>query len=1337
MPTRETAKPTASPVSGGPGLLARLSSLAAFKPLQSARLLVAAAGGAAIPARDWIAHVDSAYQGRDVREAPSWPVSAIRNIGAARQRELGALGVRTVADLARLDQALQKQLNNRSKGQSEKDASGRGNGFSEPPSAPEELMPGMVGAIASTTRLSSFVRERELRDLRFAIDAKCVTGLAFDPSAGKSGPALGDIFTGQACPVTYLGFVARHTQRWINLGTHLGEVVHSVSLAPGESRNVAIVDWRRRSRATRIEDTSAGEQVVSQQFHQRALDEVARAVAEEHQYGKTRTEASTGAMAGSFVVAGAVVGGVAGGVTGAIIGTVIEPGAGTAIGAAVGGASGAAAGVAAGGLVYSGAHTLGLIEASSAGDRDVVGEVQQNILQSVSQKSSAIRSIYSSIVVEESAGEAAMATSSNITNYNHMHALNIEYYEVLQQYLTTVALDRAEPVMYLPFGSFDFLGGNSEGPLAYIRDYWHVIREHLDEKLRAQGDLYMVEDGVPDAADLAPLPALPIPPVDPAVLKISELEIWVLFKAMPFTSVSLQVRSGSSILQWAQTAHSGDPSPIEGWPFATWFEFAPGTELAAKDISGLGISYDQALPLASDLQFSVVIRKGRLWNGSSHDSIAGEIVVGSAWISKHADNPVKFVSWDPDRQQQNSWSAYEVDKSLYDQAVARNNVAQQAWQELVAGEERFRQRLRRELQRRRHHFTRVILGAIEPEQITHLLEALHLESGSGASSLMFPLSMVAHTIPIGMTNSSFLLRLKPWPSVLEDLQAYFALRSGALSGAAVEAVLSAEQDAAKLFTYSREIEKWFEVASGRGAFGISEQIYLPTGGLFAEAILGRANSAEVLDLTRYFNWQDSPIPNSAPPVAAPSTESRYQAPTGLGVTTPMNTINLVSPVALPDPTGMKEVMAAVRSGDMFRDMSKADQLATILGGLATLAGKMGEVSAEMTGDAAQQALKSATDIGAAVSQMAGSLAGQAMQQIGAAPTTLTDKGMTRNAIVDAFPEGPERDQLIKDTLGVTGKSPVGRATSTPTPTPTPTPTSHAPGAGSPSGPGANPPGATAPVLAPITAPGQIMAIESSAAVWKAAFDPWQDKFTGLTIGPTGEPVIPSDDAQAAYGVDLFNALVLPALQQAASDDRLLPQALLHWAEWLASMQSIGMTDQPPVQAAREQGRIWIVGGLRNAVQMASDRAVATNDWRYLHDALHWSASAQQMELAEPANRLHQDDVLADFPLQVAIVQVAAPAALAPGASATFAVQAGLRIGDNPVTSDEPLQWQLLAEGGSFAGPGSGQTNSLGSFASALTRAGTGELTVTVRVSLMWESLALYATEQVHAIPLPV
>ena len=42
---------------------------------------------------------------------------------------------------------------------------------------------------------------------------------------------------------------------------------------------------------------------------------------------------------------------------------------------------------------------------------------------------------------------------------------------------------------------------------------------------------------------------------------------------------------------------------------------------------------------------------------------------------------------------------------------------------------------------------------------------------------------------------------------------------------------------------------------------------IQTGGVFAEAVLDRANAAEKLDITRFWNWQDSPIPLSPTDIA--------------------------------------------------------------------------------------------------------------------------------------------------------------------------------------------------------------------------------------------------------------------------------------------------------------------------------------------------------------------------------------------------------------------------------------------------------------------------------------
>jgi hypothetical protein len=1184
----------------------------------------------------------------------------------------------------------------------------------------------MSGAIASSTRLSSFIREQELRGLRFCFDTECMPPDGLSVGYGKG--SLADIFVGLTCPVLHLGYVARHVQRWINLGTHLGEVVHSVSLAPGESRNIAIVDWRRRSRTSRAEETSVREQIVSHQLHNRALEEVARAVAEEHQFGKTSSEASTAATSASFVAAGAVVGGVAGavvggiggGVTGLAIDTLLlgaDVGAGTVagtlVGGAAGGVAGAAVGSAAGGMVYSGAHSLGLIESSSAGDRDVVGGVHQNIAQSVSQKSSAIRSLWSAIVVEDAQAEQVAATTSNITNYNHMHALNLEYYEVLQHYLMTIALDRAEPVLYLPFTGFNFTGLN------YVVDYWDAIRPHLSPSLRERGDMFLVEMQVPDNPPTPePVPPLPTPPYPVDDITVDNLILEVLFTtadtaAHPvqmlvdaLTGLRVSLKLGGVLTEAVNIL--AVESPLTGWT-ARKVEFL-GETLKAVDITGVAVEIGRLLDFNTKIRIKV--KTGNLRRGSQVEDLAGTSIAMNAVIPAANSDQVKLFAWTlvtvPAAEQVNC--ALPQFHGHHDCVVARNQAAMAAYEDLVLNEQRFLADLEKTIQRRRHFFTRVILSAIEPERIIQLLELLCFEAGSGGDALRIPLHVIAHTIPIGMTNSSFLLRLKPWKGVPASFP------GGPQQLAQLEASLQKAPDMLALLSYSHELGKWFDEVQKNGAYGVSEHVYLPTGGLFAEAILGRSNAAEVLDITRFFNWQDSPIPNPAPTLQPVSAESQYQTPPQTAVTVPPNSINLVNPVNFPDPTGLKEVLTAVRTGDMFRDMSKAEQLTTILGGLATLAGKMGEVSAKMTGEAAQQAMQSATEIGKAVSQMTGDLAQQAFKQMGSAPQSLTEKGATVNKLTDQLGAGPDLDNKVQETLGLPPDSPD---------TPSPAPSSPAPaGAGSPP-PSA--PAVPAPGVTPaIQKPGESTAQQTAAEKVKKLIQPT----------PDSPPQVPAQADLVAVGMEWFGNAVLPGLQAAASDDALLAPALTEWLDWQANQQALGVDTTAEIAGAVDQAQIWAVGGLRNAVQSAADRAVAGNDWRYLLDALAWSAEAQMLALASSQNRLGQQDVLEDFPLRVQVLEAQFPDVLGADQSATLAARAGLVIQDNPPILSQPLAWTVTATGGSISGPASGATNSQGGFAAAITRAGSAALALGAEAAFLLDGLELYSTQWSKEVGLP-
>jgi hypothetical protein len=95
------------------------------------------------------------------------------------------------------------------------------------------------------------------------------------------------------------------------------------------------------------------------------------------------------------------------------------------------------------------------------------------------------------------------------------------------------------------------------------------------------------------------------------------------------------------------------------------------------------------------------------------------------------------------------------------------------------------------------------------------------------------------------------------------------------------------------------------------------KVSLPTGGLFAEAVLGRSIASERLDLSRFWNWQDSPIPFAPTDIEEPSTESR-QSVVELIRPESAPTSAVAPPVQdAPDPSGAAAVLAALTDKELI------------------------------------------------------------------------------------------------------------------------------------------------------------------------------------------------------------------------------------------------------------------------------------------------------------------------------------------------------------------------------------------------------------------------------------
>src|SRR5262249_15350657 len=78
-----------------------------------------------------------------------------------------------------------------------------------------------------------------------------------------------------------VGALIQFSQSWYASGLSLGQLLHSLALAPGESTRIAMIDWQRQERGSRAEGTQESDQLTSSLVHNRALNEVVNAVARE------------------------------------------------------------------------------------------------------------------------------------------------------------------------------------------------------------------------------------------------------------------------------------------------------------------------------------------------------------------------------------------------------------------------------------------------------------------------------------------------------------------------------------------------------------------------------------------------------------------------------------------------------------------------------------------------------------------------------------------------------------------------------------------------------------------------------------------------------------------------------------------------------------------------------------------------------------------------------------------------------------------------------------------------------------------------------------------------
>lgn len=690
---------------------------------------------------------------------------------------------------------------------------------------------------------------------------------------------------GEGFTTAGIGFVLTIAQSWYSVGLSLGQLLHSLALAPGEATRVAIVDWSRRV-ATSATDTSAESEALRQTMdRKRAVSEVTRALNAEVQSGFSNFDTRGRAEGGSIGGAGNYQDGeynvsVAGG--------------------------------------YSDVTNTanGRAFASSQGVRDVSGDMTQKASDRTQQLASLDRTRRASMVTEVSVSEAERLSTRIVANYNHMHALTVLYFEVVQLYRVLTECVAADPVLYVPVRPLDFT--------SQIFDRYRTTLARVAL--------------TPQARD-ALLGIAPPPPPAPATPDSGAGFVELRFFDASFTPDVYSAKGNGAYLRGDALRAALGPA-AEAGPNLLRFgaRHARLAEVQVGTVDGTQRAVAESLEvegaqLAASTQFERWARPPKdpmrflPDPGDSLTAFRAPVSDGS-WRRESTVVLRTTASWRWDEVLRDSkdtavWPRVRYVLELLDPATGAatgDTVSVEA--SLPPTDAAKRMRLA-QLTRQGSVAPSVPPVAVAPpfDVFAHLsANALHytmaLVRGADASLVA---SLLAN---VRIAGGSLLGRVDPVP--IATVGNYLVFRCPALATTRWWEALRA----------SRGLPK----APGDVVGRRETLVPLASGGVFAEAVLGRFNSAERLDLSRFWNWQDSPIPLVPPEIAPLSAGGRQGATVPLPTALGQANLSQQNAPGLPDPTGaLVKAIETSGKGDSFRDMGAVDRLLQNGANAATLA----------------------------------------------------------------------------------------------------------------------------------------------------------------------------------------------------------------------------------------------------------------------------------------------------------------------------------------------------------------------------------------------------------------
>ncbi len=752
-----------------------------------------------------------------------------------------------------------------------------------------------------------------------------------------------------------LGYVLWMSQRWTFQGLALGDLVYSLPLAPGEQQQVAIFERRDTSSVLESEFFEESQALRQSATADTSTEATFSSAFSEVINGKSafRVDSDTSSIGGSFF-------------------GLISGGSGSS-------------------------SSSGTTSSSLQGQRDTTQRASEATHSAAQSSASARRTASRTGMRLATARESQSVTTKTITNHNHTRALTMQYWQVLRLYDVTTAIDGLSLTVLVPLQVVRFMPPGASLTIsneaqvdtrAEVLARYNAIIKHADVLADVLPRRY--RHGLQLLTQFAADPTARVEPAGGVAEDVIQMEIQGAFLAFDVISITAVTNRNTRVGPATFTSHAPDPPRDQ---FSTreeliaWMSEQRRTGSYTKTAA---LALPPSMNRASIIGFEItrrlntatytLVSKAQAELNSLHslfgsennwlvqgiestlgreaataprttlslDAATLEREIGGPTISHFRARIIEFdgngtpVGAPGETYANDNLGGMELPNAPYPiPALQLGPVLR--FKEILEIEKMAQHVVRKTL-----HYSRAIWASLSAEERAILLEGYTIGVPVGGvqdASQMVPLLNCVENRVLGFFGNSMILPFVI-PQVLTE--------SASIDGERIDPVAIHES----LLAYQKSTFK-----------PPHSTIALPTHGVLGEAVLGRCSSAEKIDLTRFWNWQDSPA-DSAPAIS-PVTLPTGSAALTAGMAAPNSLTNLPSLInnvltaPAPDTALLQSLGAnAAAQKDFDSKLTNAEQLS----GLLTNA-------QNVSNSARADALKTSKDLQAQVIATAGNIVG--------------------------------------------------------------------------------------------------------------------------------------------------------------------------------------------------------------------------------------------------------------------------------------------------------------------------------------------------------------------------